>query len=440
MRLTAALIVRNEAACLSACLRRIAPAVDEIVVVDTGSTDQTAAVAHEFTRSVHHFAWVDDFAAARNACLAHVAGGYVLVVDADERLQEAGLARGRLDAFVAGHPENALGSVAIESTIPSPAGRQTVVQAPSRFFRHGAYRFEGAIHEQLVPAAGQGIVAPTGLRFDHPGYDHPPDSPQHKGHRNKRLLSAYLDAHPNHEYYLYQLGKAHFSLEEYGEAAHCLEGALGLIRFDGARTPIGHDGAGIAQGVLTDLVVSLAYAYVNTNRLQQARGLLEHHQALGHAGTRMADFPHAVGYVYLMLGDVPRAKAGYEASLPLGPELEQVRGTGSYSSEYHLGLLCEAEHDVAAAMGHYARSLRANPAYHQALSRCVDVIIEHGVVPAAAIWDVCDRERLAQVFTDRYAALVAEGRTGEAARLMRAAGQTAPELLEACERGGRVKP
>jgi glycosyltransferase involved in cell wall biosynthesis len=434
VRITAALIVKNEAECLGECLERIASAVDEIVVVDTGSTDQTIAVARRFAHAVHQFAWVDDFAAARNASLAHVTGDYVLVVDADERLQSPGLARNRLDAFIAGHPDTALGSVAIESTIASPGGKQTVVQTPSRFFKHGAYCFEGAIHEQLVPTAGHGIVAPTGLRFDHPGYDHAPDSPQHKGHRNKRLLTAYLKAHPDHEYYLYQLGKAHFSLGEYAEAVHALEGALDIIRFDGAQTPAGHDGKGIAQGVLTDLVVSLAYAYANTNRLQQARDLLERHKALGHPGTQMADFPHALGYAYLMLGDIPRAKAGYQASLPLAT-LEQVQGTGSYSSEYHLGLLCEAEQDLAQAMEHYARGLRARPAYHQVLARCIDLIVEQGIVPPAAIWDLCDQQSFARVYAERFAALGAEGQ----ARLVRAAEQVSPELLDACTRVARLK-
>ena len=132
-----------------------------------------------------------------------------------------------------------------------------------------------------------------------------------------------------------------------------------------------------------------------------------------------------------MQGDIPRAKAGYLASLPLAGS-EQVQGTGSYSSEYHLGLLCEAEQDLPQAMEHYARGLRAKPAYHQVLARCVDLIVEQGTAPTAAILDACDRQRFSEVYTERYAVLAAEGRTAEAVRLLHLAQQIAPELGEAC--------
>ena len=68
------MIVRNEGHQLAECLTPVADLFDEIVIVDTGSTDQTVRIARQFTPHVHHFPWCDDFAAARNASLQHATG------------------------------------------------------------------------------------------------------------------------------------------------------------------------------------------------------------------------------------------------------------------------------------------------------------------------------------------------------------------------------
>ncbi|MEA3365169.1 MAG: glycosyltransferase, partial [Candidatus Hydrogenedentes bacterium] len=85
MRISAVLIVRNEEVFLPGCLESLHPLVDEMVVVDTGSEDQTVQLARQYTQDVHVFEWQDDFALARNFSLAKARGDYVLVADADHR-------------------------------------------------------------------------------------------------------------------------------------------------------------------------------------------------------------------------------------------------------------------------------------------------------------------------------------------------------------------
>ncbi len=84
--LSLCMIVRDEEQTLGACLRSVRGAVDQMVVVDTGSRDATVQVARAAGAEVHTFTWCDDFAAARNASLAHARGGWILCLDADERL------------------------------------------------------------------------------------------------------------------------------------------------------------------------------------------------------------------------------------------------------------------------------------------------------------------------------------------------------------------
>ena len=84
--LSLAMIVKDEAKNLPRCLRSVAPLVDEFRIVDTGSTDDTAAIARSFGAEVIPFPWVDDFAAARNAGLRRCTGDWVLILDADEAI------------------------------------------------------------------------------------------------------------------------------------------------------------------------------------------------------------------------------------------------------------------------------------------------------------------------------------------------------------------
>jgi len=85
VKLSAAMIVRDEEHHLEACLRSIQDLVDEIVLVDTGSEDQSVAIARRFGARVFEFAWCDDFAAARNHGLERCRGDWILYIDADER-------------------------------------------------------------------------------------------------------------------------------------------------------------------------------------------------------------------------------------------------------------------------------------------------------------------------------------------------------------------
>ncbi|MER3328119.1 MAG: glycosyltransferase, partial [Candidatus Kapaibacterium sp.] len=86
--ITLSMIVKNEEKMLRGCLESAEKIVDEIVIVDTGSTDRTIEIAKEFGAKVYQFDWINDFAAARNESLRHSNGKWVLYLDADERISQ----------------------------------------------------------------------------------------------------------------------------------------------------------------------------------------------------------------------------------------------------------------------------------------------------------------------------------------------------------------
>ena len=137
------MIVKNEARCLARCLRSVAPVVDEIVIVDTGSTDATVRIAQEFNATVAHFEWTNDFSAARNFALAQTTGDWILVLDADEFA--GGPLAEEIKNFIQGPPQ--IGRLKIVSDFKRHGQTLRSQSFVSRLFPRGA-RFEGAHHRR----------------------------------------------------------------------------------------------------------------------------------------------------------------------------------------------------------------------------------------------------------------------------------------------------
>jgi tetratricopeptide (TPR) repeat protein len=167
--LALSMIVRDAADFLARCLESARPFADQIVIADTGSQDQTIAIARSFGAKVIEIPWQDDFAAARNRCLEHAASDWILVLDADEMLdpETAPLLRGHLSTGAAGY------NVAIRNFVLSlqdriwdkparpndcslPAGKvfpAYVDHQNVRLFRNDpAIRFAGRVHESVGPS------------------------------------------------------------------------------------------------------------------------------------------------------------------------------------------------------------------------------------------------------------------------------------------------
>ncbi|HEY1716973.1 MAG TPA: glycosyltransferase [Verrucomicrobiae bacterium] len=194
--LSVCLIVKNEEKFLAQCLKSVRAVAQQIIVVDTGSTDRTLEIAKEFGAEIYSHAWNDDFSAARNAALEHATGDWILILDADEELPEADHEKLRADMK---NPDVIAYRLPLVNRGQEAEGKSFV----PRLFRNapGVYYF-GRIHEQVFPsllARGKSWGLPTrfgSAQLSHHGYTKEMVRDRNKIERNLKLLRQAIAENP----------------------------------------------------------------------------------------------------------------------------------------------------------------------------------------------------------------------------------------------------
>ena len=210
-------IARNEEHCLARCLCSAQQLVDEIIVVDTGSTDHTVRIAIEHGACVFTFDWDDDFAAARNYAISKAQGNWILVLDADEALSL--FSREELLAFMKKSPAEGY-YFRICSYLDYG---HTLEDHVVRLFKNKPeYRFAGAIHEQIAGSIQCGNTN-TGLAFapftiDHYGYSVKEIVDKHKFDRNTTIIRKALIESPQDPFLHYSLGIEYLQNKNFQQA------------------------------------------------------------------------------------------------------------------------------------------------------------------------------------------------------------------------------
>ncbi len=325
--LAAALIVRDEARCIARCLESIRPFVDRMIVLDTGSRDETMAIAHGHGAQVHQLDWPDDFSLARNHALALADTDWTLVIDADEWIISGGETLrdwcGATPRIGAACVHNSFDLAGVDGT--APASRTWLPRLLPR-----GVRYEGRVHEQPVSTLPHHR---TSLHLGHDGYlDAQADR---KRARNLPLLLLERADHPDDPYILYQIGTEAERRGDHAEASACYEEALALTPPDANWRHamivrhlhcLGQSGQSaraidLAEAELIHWQDSPDFFFVLGNLLLD-RALSEPGQAIDHW--------------------LPLAQSAWERCLAIGerPELEgSVQGRGSHLARHNLDMM-----------------------------------------------------------------------------------------------------
>lgn len=247
------MIVKNEEQNLERCLKSAAGVVDEMVIVDTGSTDQTMQIARSFGAKILESPWQGDFAMHRNQSVDAASGDWILWMDADEELA----AESRQIVREAANQSEAQGLRLVVRNL-QPEGelcRYLDLHITRLFQKHANYRFEGRIHEQITPSIMRhhGRVEDINAIILHHGYaSKTSQGNQIRSERNIALIEEALSETPDDAYLLYQAGVAYKAAGDLARAQERLQSAAQQKQ----STDLGNE-------MLTDLFMKLAQIALN---------------------------------------------------------------------------------------------------------------------------------------------------------------------------------
>lgn len=371
MNLSVCIIAKNEEKNIRRCLESLKSYNFEIVVIDTGSTDDTEKIAQQYTDRVFHFQWKNDFSSARNFAISKSTKTYVMSMDCDECIDYIDVKK--LQNLLVERKKQ-VGRIKIRNHLTKNGTGQENTEWINRIFSKELFHYEGCIHEQVTAMNGEEYEtyqAPVVIL--HTGYDLPENERKQKAERNikllqqelQRLLIAFLqkqDAFVNviddvglknddennkrcvqrifsmieagndlavklqHEeqlpYILYQLGKGYYMAGDYREACTYFSCALS---FD----------LNPKLEYVIDMVETYGYAMLNSDQADNALFFENIYEEFGNT----ADFQFLMGLIYM---NNARFEDAVSEFLKATKHSESRNiGANSYMALYNIGVIYE---------------------------------------------------------------------------------------------------
>lgn len=360
MQLSFCIIVKNEAENLPRCLSSVQNVVDEMVVLDTGSSDRTIEIAKSFGAEVHSFEWRNDFSAARNESLKYVHGDWILVLDADEVL---------VPEIVPTLKQ----AIAQDDYLVFNLVRQEIgaAQSPysliSRLFRrHPEIWFSRPYHAMiddqvealLKREAHWKIGAISEVAILHEGYQADVIAGRDKANKARSTMEGFLATHPNDPYVCSKLGALYVQIGETAKGIELLE--RGLSTVEDAATQY-------------ELHYHLGSVHVQLNEIEQAA---HHYQQAIQQPILPKLKLGAVNNLASLLkdaGDLQNAQILFQQALKIDPNFA--------IAHCNLGATLKAMGQFSSAIAHYNQAIALNPNYAEAYQNLGVVLLKLGQVP-----------------------------------------------------------
>jgi tetratricopeptide (TPR) repeat protein len=377
LRLSLCMIVRDEQEMLPRCLAAVADAVDEIVVVDTGSVDRTIEIARSFGALVISHEWTGSFAEARNVSFDAASGDWLMYLDADEVLvrEDGELLRSLTErtwreAFYLSET-NYTGDLEDGTAVTHNA---------LRIFRNRPqYRFEGRLHEQIanrLPGYLPERFEATSVRIEHYGYLGVVRDSREKSRRNIELLRLQQAESPPTPFLHYNLGSEYAAAGDATAALAEFERAWGLIE-----TSEDCDRYEFAPALMSRLVKALRVCGRPQDALARSRDGLERFPGF-------TDLVLEQAMITAALGHTERAIELYERCLEMGDAPRRYTATvgcGTYLPRIHLADLRRARGEVGLAVQLLERCVDEHPEFTGSVLPYASALLASGVEPETVV-------------------------------------------------------
>ncbi|MDR4889993.1 glycosyltransferase [Fredinandcohnia sp. QZ13] len=353
--LSVCMIVKNEEKYLTRCLESIRNQVDEIIIVDTGSTDNTVKIAEEFGARVYHYEWKNDFADARNFSINKASYEYILVLDADEfldhdaRIKEV-LSLGK-DYYVLNIKNN------------MSNGYVSYHQAIRLFKNNINLSYYGKIHEHLNVDESSNLTNGFGnFIIHHDGYMQDTFKEKDKYNRNIEILLKEVSESPS-GYNLFNLGVQYKVGRKYKEALKALKKSYFLSK---------------DQVYVPYLLYQMGDCLLMIGKIEDGINLMKDATKL---------FPKYTGF-YFMLGTLYSnknylldAEYAYKKCLELGEVkyFQTIEGVGSYLASIKLSEVLQRQGKLIEALNHSFNAIVEKKNFAPAISQYLNVLIQSGI-------------------------------------------------------------
>ncbi|WP_379138041.1 glycosyltransferase [Paenibacillus sp. sgz500958] len=345
------MIVKDEEKTLSRCLESVKDKVDQIIIVDTGSSDNTINIARQYTAEIHTFAWTDSFAEARNFALRLATKEYILVLDADEYLDmNADLQQDlstRLDYYL----------LDIKN-----------YHSYSESFMHNAVRlfindhnlfYENRLHEHLNIIGNLTLKSgKANTLIHHTGYSVEVMGEKEKLKRNLPIMQKSVQENPD-AYNLYNMGKTYLSLNDFNKAVDYFKRAYPLST---------------NRVFLPELLTKLAFSLGELERSEEGVAILNDAVHLFPDETEMR---YVQGMLFNKMGYYRDALSTFQECVKMGDTGSLVtEGSGGYRSLELISGIYEDQRKLGQAFDSILQSLQAKKNYAPALKRYFKITLK----------------------------------------------------------------
>jgi tetratricopeptide (TPR) repeat protein len=365
MKLSFCAIVKNEAANLPQCLASVRDVVDEIVILDTGSTDETIAIAESFGAVVEQMDWPNDFSVARNQAMQYVSGDWVLVLDADESLvpEVVPLVRSAIE-----QPSY----LAINLVRYEIGAEQSPYSLVSRLFRrHPEVYFTRPYHamiddsvEALLQKESHWQIGQIeAVAIAHYGYQADMIAGRDKVAKARSAMEGFLSQNPNDPYVCSKLGALYIQMGEQAQGLELLQRGLGAEKID--------------PGTLYELQYHLGSTYATIGDINQAASFYQQAMQQPILPKLKLGAMHNLAVLLQEAGELSIAQQLYEQVLIIDP--------GLAIAHCNLGMTLKNLGQFEMAIAHYQQAIQLKSNYADAYQNLGVVLMKMGNVPDSLV-------------------------------------------------------